>query len=75
MVWRSPSEDAMREGTAILNAYYLPAVDASVFYDEISPVNTFRLVLNSYFNADLDLLKDRTFFMSTGCQDFSTELK
>ena len=75
MEWGSPSEDAMREGTAILNAYYLPGIDASVFYDEISPVNTFRLVLNSYFNADLDFLEDRTFFMSTGCQDFSYELK
>ena len=75
VVWRSPSKDAMREATAILNAYYLPGVDKSVFYDEISPVNTFRLVLNSYFNAGLDLLEDRTFFMSTGCQDFSKELK
>jgi hypothetical protein len=75
MEWRSPSQDAMREATAILNAYYLPGVDKSVLYDEISPVNTFRVVLNSYFNADLDLLEDRTFFMSTGCQDFSYELK
>jgi hypothetical protein len=74
VVWRSPSQDAMREATAILNAYYLPGVDSSALYDEISPVNTFRVVLNEYFNADLDLLEDRTFFMSTGCQDFSTEL-
>lgn len=75
MEWGSPSQDAMREATAILNAYYLPGVDKSVLYDEISPVNTFRVVLNSYFNADLELLEDRTFFMSTGCQDFSYELK
>jgi hypothetical protein len=75
MVWRSPSQDAMREATAILNAYYLPGVDKSVLYDEISPVNSFRVVLNSYFNADMNLLEDRTFFMSTGCQDFSIELK
>lgn len=75
VVWRSPSEDAMREGTGILNAYYLPGVDGSVLYDEISPVNTFRIILNEYFNANLELLPDRTFFMSTGCQDFSRELK
>lgn len=75
VVWRSPSKDAMREGTAILNAYYLPGVKTSVLYDDVSPVNTFRIILNEYFNANLELLPDRTFFMSTGCQDFSTELK
>jgi hypothetical protein len=75
VVWRSPSEDAMREGTAIFNAYYLPGVKTSVLYDDVSPVNTFRIILNEYFNANLELLPDRTFFMSTGCQDFSTELK
>jgi hypothetical protein len=75
VVWRSPSEDAMREGTGILNAYYLPGVDNAVLYDEISPVNSFRIILNEYFNANLELLPDRTFFMSTGCQDFSKELK
>jgi hypothetical protein len=75
VVWRSPSEDAMREGTEILNAYYLPGVDNAVLYDEISPVNSFRIILNEYFNANLELLPDRTFFMSTGCQDFSKELK
>jgi hypothetical protein len=75
VVWRSPSEDAMREATAILNAYYLPGVSGDVVYDEISPVNTFRVILNEYFNANLELLPDRTFFMSTGCQDFYTELE
>jgi hypothetical protein len=75
VVWRSPSKDAMREGTAILNASYLPGVKTSVLYDDVSPVNTFRIILNEYFNANLELLPDRTFFMSTGCQDFSTELK
>jgi hypothetical protein len=75
VVWRSPTEDAMREGTGILNAFLLPGIDYGVLYDGLSPVNTFRIILNEYFNAKLELLPDRTFFMSTGCQDFSTELK
>ena len=65
----------MREATAILNAYYLPGVGNEALYDEISPVNTFRVILNEYFSANLELLPDRTFFMSTGCQDFYTELE
>lgn len=75
VVWRSPSENGMREGTGILNAYFLPGVEGDVLYDQISPVNTFRVILNNYFGAGLELLPDRTFFMSTGCQDFSFELK
>lgn len=51
----------LREKTGILNAYYLPGVDRSVLYPEISPVNSFRLVFNHYFGARLPMLPDRTF--------------
>jgi len=40
-----------------LNAYYLPGVDASV-YPTITPVNTFRVIFNSYFGQSLELLDD-----------------
>jgi hypothetical protein len=47
----------------ILNAYYLPGVDADkVLYLSISPVNTFRVVLNSYFGQDLPLLEDISYY-------------
>jgi hypothetical protein len=42
----------------ILNAMYLPGMDNAVLYDSISPVNTFRLIFNYYFDADYPLLKD-----------------
>lgn len=40
-----------------LSAYYLPNVDASL-YNTITPVNSFRVVFNEYFGANLDLLPD-----------------
>lgn len=40
-----------------LNAYYLPGVDTSV-YATITPVNTFRVIFNSYFGQNLELLDD-----------------
>jgi hypothetical protein len=43
-----------------LVAMYLPGVDADVS-DTFSSVNTFRLVFNEYFGADLELLPDRSF--------------
>lgn len=44
--------------TAILNAYHLPGGEQDRIYDSISPVNSFRVVLNAYLNVDLSLLDD-----------------
>jgi len=45
----------------ILNAYYLPSGDNGMLYPSISPVNTFRMVLDVYFGADYELLPDETY--------------
>jgi hypothetical protein len=53
----------VRERYSILNAYYLPNSNAeTMFYDSISPVNTFRLVLNSYFGTKFPLLPDKSYY-------------
>jgi hypothetical protein len=62
--WDSPDNSCLWERTSILNAYYLPGDGKSRLYPSISPVNSFRVVLNSYFGADLPLLPDRTYFTS-----------
>lgn len=47
-----------------LNAVYFPDRNYSLFYDSISNVNQFRVVLNSLFNQKLPLLKDSTIFLA-----------
>jgi hypothetical protein len=47
-----------------LNAIYFPDKDYSLLYDSISPVNTFRVVLNKYFKAGFPLLKDTSIFVT-----------
>lgn len=47
---------------AILNAYYLPEGGSSGLYPEISPVNSFRVILNEYFNRDFPLLPDISYY-------------
>ncbi len=49
------------ERLAILNAYYLPGTQDTLLYPSISPVNTFRVILNAYFRQQLPLLPDRGF--------------
>lgn len=46
----------------ILNAYYLPDGGVQALYPDITPVNTFRVVLNQYFNASYPLLPDQSYF-------------
>ena len=44
----------------ILNAYYLPGHN-NLLYPTISPVNTFRLIFDTYLGADYPLLKDTSY--------------
>ena len=47
---------------AILNAFYLPDRSNPPIYEEISPVNTFRIVLNEYFGSEYPLLDDISYY-------------
>lgn len=60
--WNSLEQSCPKERTSILNAYYLPNADNSQLYENITPVNSFRVVLNQYFQANLPLLPDKTYF-------------
>jgi len=42
----------------ILNAYYLPNGGEQLLYSTITPVNTFRLILDYYFGSDYGLIED-----------------
>jgi hypothetical protein len=56
------TDQMYRERTRILNAYLLPNDGARWLYDSISPVNTFRVILNHYFGTNYPLLADRTYY-------------
>jgi hypothetical protein len=55
--WLQPKNKRMW----ILNAYYLPGHNDKL-YSTITPVNTFRLILDTYFGGDYPLLKDVSYF-------------
>lgn len=63
-----PSDSFLNERFRILNAYYLPESDLDAtrgdkpgctVYDTITPVNSFRVIFNKYFDAKLPLLEDK----------------
>tara|TARA_B110001454_G_scaffold198634_1_gene202887 strand:+ start:145 stop:1698 length:1554 start_codon:yes stop_codon:yes gene_type:complete len=47
---------------AIFNAYHFPENTYHKIYDNITPVNTFRIIFNEFFESDLKILDDQVFY-------------
>jgi hypothetical protein len=62
LVWESAEESNLKERLGILNAYYLPGDGKEWLYDSITPVNTFRVLMNAHFGGDVELLTDESYF-------------
>jgi hypothetical protein len=47
---------------SIFNAYYFPNGKYDLLSDDITPVNSFRIVFDSNFQTDYGLVEDRVFY-------------
>ena len=63
-VLRNEKESELLERMAILNAYYFPDQRYEALYPDITPVNSFRVLLSAYFQASLPPLHDKAYFSS-----------
>ena len=59
--WTTATSEEREIKFGILNAWYVPEGRDIGLYPEISPVNTFRLLFNAYFDTELPLLPDESF--------------
>lgn len=59
--WKTATDQALQEKFPILNAYYIPEIKENTLYDTITPVNTFRILFNTYFKTDYPLLEDKNY--------------
>ena len=48
----------------ILNAVYLPEISPEILYEQMTPVNTFRIILNKFFGGSYPLLTDTGYYSS-----------
>ncbi len=60
--WGSIDKSDVVERLTILSAYYFPNKRYDSLHESISPVNTFRVVFNRYFQSKYPLLEDKSFF-------------
>ena len=56
---------AFAEKYSILNAFYFPDQNYQKLYPSITSVNTFRVVLDQYFGANLTMKPDQNFILDT----------
>ncbi|MFQ5852425.1 MAG: hypothetical protein ACE5JU_17820 [Candidatus Binatia bacterium] len=57
-----PQRVSLQSQFSILNAYYLPDGGQDRLYESISPVNSFRIILNHYFGTNYELLPDENYY-------------
>jgi len=67
------TKDMMEERSSILNAFYFPGNPHSFLYDSITPVNSFRVVLNAHFDEKIKLLEDKIYMHRTNKNTFVFE--
>jgi hypothetical protein len=47
---------------SILNAYYAKDEAKALLYDQITPVNSFRVIFNQYFDTEYPILDDTSYY-------------
>jgi len=60
--WEDPADIALQERMSILNAYYFPGKKYDKLYPSITPVNSFRVILDTFFNTNLGTIEDKNYY-------------
>jgi len=60
--WKNPTDSMIDQRLSILNAYYVPGISENKLYDNITPVNSFRVIFNEYFNGNYEILEDKNYW-------------
>lgn len=61
-VWGDTARTNMREAFGIFNAYLFPAVEDQPLYSSVSPVNSFRILIDQFFEGELGVLPDQSYY-------------
>ncbi len=53
--------EELRQKFGILNAIYFPDRGYNDLYEDLTPINTFRIIFNRYFGQNFPLLPDTSY--------------
>jgi hypothetical protein len=68
--WTKATDTELGMKMRILDAVYLPGEGSDAQLGSFTPVNTFRIIFDRYFGADLPLLPDRTWVFQDGSHPY-----
>ncbi|WP_173934883.1 sulfatase-like hydrolase/transferase [Chelativorans sp. Marseille-P2723] len=60
--WNEAPGEELRIKTGIINAYYFPGKDYAALTPDITPVNSYRVLFNTYLGTSFPILPNRIFF-------------
>ncbi len=60
----------LKERSGILYAIFFPDKDYGGFYNDLTPVNTYRIIFNKYFGENWEILPDKTYYTTYDEYDF-----
>lgn len=60
--WESLEKTNLNERFPILNAYYVPTTTKELLSEDVTPINSFRIIFNSVFNNDFEILGNKHYF-------------
>lgn len=60
--WKSLENTNIRERFSILQAYYLPGHEGKNTYENISPINMFRVIFNIYLGTRFKVLPNKIYY-------------
>ena len=61
--WENPTDDMLRQKMSNFQAIYFPNVNNDLVSKATTPVNIFRILFNSYFNENYEILSDKIFWV------------
>ena len=64
--WETEQDSCLKERFSIFNAYYFPQDTNENLYPSITPVNTFRVIFDTFFGTDFGRLPDINYFLKSG---------
>ena len=67
--WKTPTEQMIKERMDSINFIFLPENETNIFSESITPVNTFNILFNHYFETNFEIYEDKIYFGSTASYD------
>jgi len=59
--WMNPTKEMIKERADNITFIFLPNNTTNIFSESSTPVNTFRILFNHYFETDFEILEDKSF--------------